>query len=147
MFVCPWRRDFCTLKDSNSEERYNYVDQSVFLLPSHVPNAIFTSTGSVKKGRDTYIHMYIIRLVNRGTSVRICFGSPFSSKVVVCGHCLVTLSLTFYETLKWLSSLPTVMQKSFWWWECSDRYITSLSPHLHTLFSLYLISLYGFYGR
>ena len=27
-------------------------------------------------------------------------------KVVVCGHCLVTLSLTINETLKWLSSLP-----------------------------------------
>ena len=35
-----------------------------------------------------------IRLVSRGTSVRIRFGCPFSSKVVVCGHCLVTLSLT-----------------------------------------------------
>ena len=27
-------------------------------------------------------------------------------KVVVCGHCLVTLSLTINETLKWPSSLP-----------------------------------------
>ena len=33
-------------------------------------------------------------LVSGGTSVRIRFGSPFSSKVVVCGHCLVTLSST-----------------------------------------------------
>ena len=33
-----------------------------------------------------------VRLVSRGTSVRNRFGSPFSSKVVVCGHCLVTLS-------------------------------------------------------
>ena len=24
------------------------------------------------------------------------------------------------------------MQKSFWWWQCSDRYIISLSPHLNT---------------
>ena len=32
-----------------------------------------------------------------------------------CGHCLVTLSLTINETLKWLSSLPILMQKSFWW--------------------------------
>ena len=38
------------------------------------------------------------------------------------------------ETLKWLSSLPILMQKSFWWWQCSDRYIISLSPHLHTPF-------------
>ena len=36
-------------------------------------------------------------------------------KVMVCGHCLVTLSLTINETLKWLSSLPILMQKSFWW--------------------------------
>ena len=33
----------------------------------------------------------------KGTSVRICFGSPFSSKVVVCGHCLMTLSLTIMK--------------------------------------------------
>ena len=32
--------------------------------------------------------------------------SFISEKVVVCGHCLVTLSLTINETLKWLSSLP-----------------------------------------
>ena len=43
-------------------------------------------------------------------AVRYRFGSPFFSKVVVCGHCLVTLSLTINETLKWLSSLPILMQ-------------------------------------
>ena len=33
------------------------------------------------------------------------------------------------ETLKWLSSLPILMpQKSFWWWQRSDRYIISLPP-------------------
>ena len=32
-----------------------------------------------------------------------------------CGHCLVILSLTVNETLKWLSSLPIFMQESFWW--------------------------------
>ena len=30
------------------------------------------------------------------------------------------------EALKWLSSLPILMQKSFWWCQCSDRYILSL---------------------
>ena len=55
-------------------------------------------------------------------------------KVVVCRHCLVTLSITFIETLKWLSSPPILMQESFWWWQCSDRYIISLFPHLHTHF-------------
>ena len=52
----------------------------------------------------------LVRLVSSGTSVRIHFGSPFSSKVVVCGHCLVTLSLTINETFKWLSSLPILLQ-------------------------------------
>ena len=33
-----------------------------------------------------------------------------SSKVVACGHCLVTLSLTINETLKWLTELPILMQ-------------------------------------
>ena len=69
--------------------------------------------------------------------------SFFFKKVVVCGHSLVvTLSLTTNETLKWLSSLPIFMQESFWWWQCSDRYILSLFPHLHTPypFSLSLIS-------
>ena len=28
---------------------------------------------------------------SKATSVRICFGSPFASKFVLCGHCLVTL--------------------------------------------------------
>ena len=34
------------------------------------------------------------------------------------------------ETLKWLSSLPILMQESFWWWhwQCSDRYIISPFP-------------------
>ena len=45
----------------------------------------------------------------------------------ICGHCLVTLSLTVNETLKWLSSLPILMQESFRRWQCSDRYI-SLPP-------------------
>ena len=80
-------------------------------------------------------------LASRRTSVRFRFGSPFSSKVVVCGHCLVTLSLTINEILIWLSSLPIVMQKSFWWWQCSDRYIISFFPHLHTPFSPSLRSL------
>ena len=38
-----------------------------------------------------------VRLVSGGTSVRIRFGSPFSSKGVVCGHCLVALSLTIMK--------------------------------------------------
>ena len=53
------------------------------------------------------------------------------------------LCITINETLKWLSSLPVLMMESFWWWQCSDRYIISLFPHLHTPspFSPSLISL------
>ena len=40
--------------------------------------------------------------------------------VVVCGHCLVILSLRINETLKWLSLLPILMQESLWWWQCID---------------------------
>ena len=50
------------------------------------------------------------RLVSGRTSVRYRFGSPFSSKVVVCGHGHVTLSLTINKTLRRLSSLPILMQ-------------------------------------
>ena len=40
------------------------------------------------------------RLVSGGTSVRKRFGSPFSSEVVVCGHCLVTLPPHNYSDIK-----------------------------------------------
>ena len=52
-----------------------------------------------------------------GSSPR--FGSPFSSKVVIYGHCLVTLPCTINHILKWLTSLPILTRKSFWWWQCS----------------------------
>ena len=53
----------------------------------------------------------LFRLVSEWTSVQFPrSGSPLSSKVVVCGHGLVTLSLTINETLNWLSSLPILMQ-------------------------------------
>ena len=32
------------------------------------------------------------------------FGSPFSSKIVIYGHCLVTLPCTINETVKWRES-------------------------------------------
>ena len=34
------------------------------------------------------------------------FGSPFSSKIVIYGPCLVTVPCAINETLKWLTSLP-----------------------------------------
>ena len=53
---------------------------------------------------------------------------------------LWTLSCGFdthsYETLKWLSSLPILMQQSFWWWQCSDRYIFYIC--IYSITSLFL---------
>ena len=42
----------------------------------------------------------------------IRFGSPFSSlqKIVVYGHCLVTLPTQLMKTLKWPTQLPTLMK-------------------------------------
>ena len=34
---------------------------------------------------------------------------------------------TINETLKWLLSLPILMQETFWWWQCSDRCIIAIS--------------------
>ena len=68
-------------------------------------------------------------LVSRRTSVRYCFSSPFSSKRLWFVDTVLWLCLSLpTETLKWLSSLPTLMQESCWWWQCSDRYIISLFP-------------------
>ena len=86
-----------------------------------------------------------IRLVSRGTSVGNLFGSPFSSKAVVCGHCPVTLSVTINETLKWLPSLPILIHESFWWWQFNDKYNYNLilppPPYPLPPFSPSLISL------
>ena len=67
-------------------------------------------------------------LSGKAISVRFRFGYPPALKVVVCGHCLVTLLLTINEALKWLSSLPVLEQESFRWWQCSDRYSLPLPP-------------------
>ena len=52
---------------------------------------------------------------------------------MVCAHCLVTLTLTINETLNWLSLLLILMQVSFWWRLCSDRYLISPCPLLPVL--------------
>ena len=51
----------------------------------------------------------------QGLSLILLWLSFLFKKVLVCGHCLVTSSLTINETLKWLSLLPILMQESFWW--------------------------------
>ena len=98
---------------------------------THTPSQLLRSRG----GRWKAVSVSRFGLaVSGGTSFRIRFGSPFSSKVVVCGHMSCDFVLHNYETLKWLSSLPTLMHKSVWCWQCSDRYIiypptpTSIPP-------------------
>ena len=82
------------------------------------------------------------RLVSGRTSVRYRFGSPFSSKRLWFVDIVLWLCPSLpTETWKWLSSPPILTQESFWWWQCSDRYIISLFPHRHTPFSPSLISL------
>ena len=72
---------------------------------------------------------------------------PLRISFLVKGCGLWTLpcdcALTISETLKCPTSLPIVMQGSFWCWQCSDRYIISTFPYLHTPtpFSPSLISL------
>ena len=67
--------------------------------------------------------------VSGRTSVRYRFGSPFSSKRLWFVDTVLWLCPSLpTETLKRLSSLPILMQESFWWWQCSDRYIISFFP-------------------
>ena len=53
----------------------------------------------------------------------------------------MTLSITSYRNIKMALILPILMQESFWWLQCSDRYIISLFSHLHTPFPLFSPSL------
>ena len=75
-------------------------------------------------GRHTYRHMHArthararahTHIYARIHTTHARIHTHTHKLVVVCGHCLVTLSFTIDETLKWLSSLPILMQKSFWW--------------------------------
>ena len=70
-----------------------------------------------------------VRLVSRRASARFRFVSPLSSKRLWFVDTVLWLCPSLpTETLKWLSLLPILMQESFWWWQCSDRYIISLFP-------------------
>ena len=50
--------------------------------------------------------------MSRGTSVGFesAASALLSLQKLCCGHCLVTLSLTINETLKWLSSAARLSQ-------------------------------------
>ena len=108
--------------------------------PHNESLSLSLSLSLLRESRD----LVLTSLVSRRILARFRFSSPFRlfKKVAVCGDCLVTLSLTINETLKWLSSLHILIKESlWWWWECSDRYVIFLFPHLHPPFSPSLISL------
>ena len=91
-----------------------------------------------------HLALIIVRK-SRRTSVQYRFGSFFSSKRLWFVDTVLWLCPSLpTETLKWLSSLPILMQESFWWWQCSDRYVVSLFPHLHTPFHTFSPSIISF---
>ena len=108
------------------------VHKSLGNRPIHSPAPFPLLSGGITIERRPQEGLWT-SLKQRGLGLIPLRLSFFFKKVVVCGRSLVTLSLTINETLKWLSSLPILMQESFWWWQCSNRYILSLFPHLHTL--------------
>ena len=62
-------------------------------------------------------------------------------KVVVCGHCLVTLSITSYWNIKMALIAAHLNAGIILMVTCSNRYITSLFTHLHTPFPTFSPSL------
>ena len=126
----------CTLSNWTSKRKH---ENKMFLILVEIPHYRIWENGDVLSWKKGYKGQELcepawpsgqgITEAGGRTSARFCFGS-FSSKVVVRGHRLVTLSPTIRpnEALKWLSSLLILwMKESFWCWQCSDRYIISLS--------------------
>ena len=152
----PKRLVYQRLHDSKSEQPNGCFTQSISMFALRTVGLMWTLPRFVAAclsfgSRDTRSRRVFNSFPPRDTteiqvevSLRAALGRMFVGHIRpvrdggegtgVCAHCLVTLSLTINETLKWLSSLPILMQESFWWWQCSDRYIISLSPHLHTTF-------------
>ena len=55
------------------------------------------------------------RLLSGRTQVRLLTSAHLSPHdIVIYEHCLVILPCAINETLKWLTSQPILMRKSFW---------------------------------
>ena len=112
LYVCSGKRvDISKLMAWLTYDSESTMEAADLLKLSGVPLVSPGATAPQLLDKDRSVvlscHLSILFvLVCSRISVPFHFGSPFSSKVVVCGHCLVTLSLTINETLKWLSSLP-----------------------------------------
>ena len=72
------------------------------------------------------IWLTILKIIvcKRKTSKNICVS--IFCVMYICrkdyGQCVVALLLAISETVKRLSALRVLMQESFWWSQCSDRY-------------------------
>ena len=67
-------------------------------------------------------------------SIPLRFSFLFNLKIVVCGHCLVTVVSHNYWNIKMALSAAHLNAGHSGGDECSDRNILSLFPHLHTPF-------------
>ena len=99
--------------------RKDLKGRGYFLHHTHKPSSRPYPKSQWKRGRGVQVHGRTLEVWPSGKAlgwqatgprVRIRFGCPFSSEVVVCGHCLVTSSLTINEALKCLSSSLILMQ-------------------------------------
>ena len=111
-------------------------------MPDHIthgdgcPHRIHICLVGTLKHREVFVSRFGLAVKHyagkqKGLSSILLQLSFLIKKDVVCGHCLVTLSLTINETLKWFSSLPISMQVILMVTVYSDRYKISLFPHLH----------------
>ena len=71
-----------------------------------------TPKDNTKRGSITWVNEtgLVNKCKNDFTLLCLTYATMSYLRHHVCGHCLVTLSLTINETLKWLSSLPILMQ-------------------------------------
>ena len=88
---CHHQNDSC-IKMGRDESHFNFPS----IVRDKVTRQCPLTTIFEEKGEPKRIRTEVPRLVSRGTSVRIRFGSPFSSKVVVCGHCITPSYLLTY---------------------------------------------------
>ena len=110
-----WETD-CSIMDHIHTNRAGYFQLSSVLLPW----GLAVSSGAVLK-----LRWPSWAPVPNEPTVSVDTSTGRWSHTLYChGPC----SRHNYETLKWLSSLPTLMQKSFWWWSHSGAAITIYSP-------------------
>ena len=103
----------CEERRGELESLYSLCSRTVFNSEFKTVSPNYSFLAEVKEEVEMSRFGLPVRQKGFGTiPLRLSF---LFKKVVVCGHCLVTLSLTIKDKLKWLSSLPILMQESFWW--------------------------------